>query len=63
MGKEERLIILLYNAFTCLADETFEQYDNTEDWLDMIKDKIGCTNDEMEEYGGFIFDEDGKLVW
>jgi len=49
--KEERLKVLLYNAITLLADETFERYDEADEWLFMICDELKTTKEELEEFG------------
>ena len=41
---EDRLKTILYNAISLLIDETFEQYDNEEEWFEMIQNELGCTN-------------------
>ena len=50
-NKEKRLETLLYNAICLLIDETFEQYDNSEEWFEMIQNKLGCSAEELERYG------------
>lgn len=48
---EERLKVLLNNAITTLIDETFEQYDDVEDWKSMLENGLCCTMDELQELG------------
>lgn len=50
-AREKRLQTLLYNAITLLADETFEQYCDKEHWFYNIQDELGCTAEELKEYG------------
>lgn len=50
-NKENRLEVLLYNAISLLIDETFEQYDDSAEWFDMIQNELGCTAEELEQYG------------
>lgn len=50
-NKEERLSVLLYNAITLLVDETFEQYDDSEEWFEMIQNELNCTAEELETLG------------
>ena len=51
---EDRLKTILYNAISLLIDETFEQYDNGEEWFEMIQNELGCTKEELEQYGIYI---------
>ena len=51
---EYRLKTILYNAISLLIDETFEQYDNEEEWFEMIQNELGCTKEELEQYGIYI---------
>ena len=51
---EDRLKTILYNASSLLIDETFEQYDNEEEWFEMIQNELGCTKEELEQYGIYI---------
>lgn len=51
VNKEERLSVLLYNAITLLVDETFEQYDDSEEWFEMIQNELNCTAEELETLG------------
>ena len=61
MNKEERLKILLWNAVSLLATETFEQYDNAEEWVDMLMTEMCITKEELEEYCGITFGENGNV--
>lgn len=54
MNKEKRLETLLYNAISLLLDCTLEEYDSLEDWFEMAECELGCTKEELMEYGGFI---------
>ena len=54
ISMEERLKVLLNNAISLLADETFEQYDDPNDWKNMIEVELGCTIEELEQYGVYI---------
>lgn len=51
---EDRLKTILYNAISLLIDETFEQYDNEEEWFEMIQNELWCTKEELEQYGIYI---------
>ena len=51
---EDRLKTILYNAISLLIDETFEQYDNEEEWFEMIQNELRCTKEELEQYGIYI---------
>lgn len=51
ISKDNRLETLLYNAICLLIDETFEQYDDNNEWLEMIQNELGCTIEELEGYG------------
>ncbi len=46
-----RMNTVLYNAISLLIDETFEQYDDTQEWFDMLQNELGVTADELEEMG------------
>lgn len=48
---KERLETLLYNAICLLIDETFEQYDDSEEWFEMIQNELDCSAEELEKYG------------
>jgi hypothetical protein len=48
---EDRLKVLLWNAITLLVDETFEQYDDVEEWKEMLFNELGTTEDELKHYG------------
>lgn len=48
---EKRLRRVLYNAITLLIDETFEQYDDSEEWFRMILNELGCTKEELAQLG------------
>ena len=48
---EKRIKEILYNAISLLIDETFEQYDDSEEWFSMLQNELGCTKEELEEYG------------
>ena len=47
----ERMKTLLYNAISLLIDETFEQYDDSEEWFAMVLNELDCTKEELERYG------------
>lgn len=55
MRYEDRLERLLYNAITLLVDETLEQYDDVEEWKDMMCNELECTREELQNYGGLMF--------
>lgn len=42
---------LLFKAISLLVDETFEQYDDSHEWLKMIENELSFTVDEMKELG------------
>ena len=48
--KQERLKNILYNAISLLIDETFEQYDDSEEWFKMLQNELVCTADELESF-------------
>ena len=48
---EKRLRTVLYNAISLLIDETFEQYDDSEEWFAMLQNELACTKEELEELG------------
>jgi hypothetical protein len=47
---EERLKVLLNNAITLLVDETYEQYDDVDEWKEMLENELGCTLEELRQY-------------
>lgn len=47
----EKLETVLWNAIICFVDETFEQYDDTEEWYEMIFNELCCTPEELESLG------------
>lgn len=49
--REQKLKTILYNALVLLIDETFEQYDDENEWFAMIQNELGCTAEELKEYG------------
>lgn len=51
---KERKLIILHNAYTLLVDETIEQYDNVEEWRDMMCNELGCTEEELRELGTMV---------
>ena len=51
MNKENRMKAVLYNAISLLIDETFEQYDDREEWIAMLYNELGCTENEMKSFG------------
>lgn len=53
--REKRLETLLYNAVSLLVDETYEQYDDTEEWKAMLEHELGCTCAELEQLGVIEF--------
>ena len=42
---------VLYNAISLLIDETFDQYDDTQEWFEMLQNELGVTAAELEEMG------------
>ena len=46
-----RLKTILYNAVTLLVDETIEQYDDIDEWKKMMERELGCTINELKQYG------------
>lgn len=52
---KERTELLLYNAISLLIDETLDQYDDEEEWKDMMCNELGCTREELQKYGGLMF--------
>lgn len=43
--------LLLYNALSLLADETYESFDNVDDWLEWICKELNCTEEILKEFG------------
>lgn len=50
-NREKRLETVLYNAISLLIDETFEQYDDSDEWFAMIQKELGCSKEELMELG------------
>jgi len=48
---EERLKTLLYSAVTLIADETAEQYDDMNEWHEMVYKELGTTKKELASFG------------
>jgi hypothetical protein len=51
----ERVERLLYEAISLLVDKTLDQYDDEEEWKDMMCNELGCTREELQKYGGLMF--------
>lgn len=56
-NQEERLKTLLYNAISLLLEKTCEEYDNIEEWLNMLTKELGCSLSELKEYVDLICKE------
>ena len=63
MSMEKKMGIVLYNAISLLIDETFEQYDDAEEWLSMMENELGCTAEELEKEFGIKITIDGGLYY
>lgn len=50
----ERIKTILYNAISLLIDETFEQYDDSEEWFTMLLNELACTKEDLEQYGIYV---------
>lgn len=48
--ENERLKTLLYNAVTLVVDETYEQYDDVDEWKRMMFNELGTTEEELHKY-------------
>ena len=48
---ENKFNVLLYNAISLLVDETIEEFDDTDEWLEWICDELDCTEEELKEFG------------
>lgn len=57
----ERIKTILYNAISLLIDETFEQYDDEQEWFDMLLNELDCTKEELEQYGIYVTVDGGLL--
>ena len=53
--ENERLKTLLYNAISLLTDETLEQYDDKEDWKEMIYNELVTTKEELLDFRVIFF--------
>lgn len=49
--EQDRCKTVLYNAISLLIDETFEQYDDSEEWFTMVMNNLDTTKEELEELG------------
>lgn len=56
-NQEERLKTLLYNAISLLFEKTYEEYDNKEEWLNMLTKELGCSLSELKEYVELDYNE------
>ena len=61
MNMEKKMETILYNAISLLIDETYEQYDDAEEWLSMMENELGCTAEELEKEFGIRITIDGGL--
>lgn len=52
--------IVLYNAISLLIDETLGQYDDTQEWFDMLQKELGVSVEELEKMG-IVISSDGGL--
>ena len=50
----------VFRIYIGIIDETFEQYDDSEEWFSMLQNELGCTKEELEEYG-ICITKDGGL--
>ena len=51
MNDFDRVKELFYNAITLIADETAEQYDDQNEWHEMVYNELGTTKEEMSKFG------------
>ena len=51
MNKEKKLETVLYNAISLLIDETFGQYDDSQEWFEMIFNELNVSREELMELG------------
>lgn len=49
-NENERLKTLLYNAVSLLVDETYEQYDDVDEWKNMLYNELDTTEEELKKY-------------
>lgn len=48
---DSRLETILYNAISLLIDETFEEYEDSEEWFAMILKELETTPEELRKFG------------
>ena len=47
----DKLKTILYNALELLANETGKQYEDKREWFNVIQNKLGCTAEDLAQYG------------
>ena len=52
---------VLKNALVLLVDETYDQYEDHEEWLSMITNELDCPRNELTKLG-FRITEDGDII-
>lgn len=57
----DRIKNILFNALSLLIDETFEQYEDSEEWFAMILKELDCSKEELKQYGIEITVDGGLL--
>lgn len=56
--ENERLKVLLYNAISLLADETYDGFDGKEEWLENLCVELGTNKNELKKFGVTFFEDD-----
>ena len=58
---DNRMSVVLYNAISVLMDETWDQYENKDEWFAMLQNELGVTADELEKDMGIKITADGSI--
>lgn len=60
---EERLKILLYNAVSVIYDNTGGNGLDDIEWYEELKDMLGITEDELEQFCGVTCNTEDGINW
>ena len=48
---KNKLEVILFNALSLIADETYDAFADANEWLDWLCKNLGCTEADLKEYG------------
>lgn len=48
---KNKIEVILYNALSLLADETYEPFESADKWMYWVCNNLGCTEADLKEYG------------